>query len=281
MNNRLKPVILSIALVASHPVVAIELSHTQVKETGQDASSTAAGALSATDLAHARLWDLSETEWRRYKQLMQGIRGSISPSSISPIEVLGIHARDEAERQRYAEVWARAMREDVDRILAFQHAYDAAGKRLYPNEPLIDVDRLPVKAEETSAFQSTDRLLFFARPECPACDMLVGKLLKRIDEVSGRPECPACDMLVGKLLKRIDEVSGIDIYLTDIAPSDDATVRDWASTHRIDPEWVRTRRITLNHDGGALDSLTGGQGEVPTMLRRRGEVLSKLRASAL
>jgi integrating conjugative element protein (TIGR03759 family) len=197
-------------------------------------------------------------EWRRYKQMMQGVRGSISPSTLSPIEVLGIHARDEAERQRYAEAWARAMHEDVDRILTFQRAYDAAGKRLYPNEPLIDIERLPGKTEEASAFQSTDRLLFFARPECPACDMLVGKLLKRIDEVSG-----------------------IDIYLTDIAPGDNAAVRDWASTHRIDPEWVRTRRITLNHDGGALDSLTGGQGEVPTMLRRRGEDLSKLRASDL
>ena len=31
-----------------------------------------------TDLAHARLWGLTETEWRRYQQLMQGIRGSIA-----------------------------------------------------------------------------------------------------------------------------------------------------------------------------------------------------------
>ena len=258
MNSRLKPIILSIALVASLPVVATELSNTQVKQTGQDDSSIEANTLSATDLARARLWDLSEVEWRRYKQLMQGIRGSISPSTISPIEVLGIHARDEAERQRYAEAWARAMREDVDRILAFQRAYDAAGKRLYPNEPLIDIDRLPGKAEETSVFQSTDRLLFFARPECPVCDVLMNKLLKRIDEVSG-----------------------IDIYLTDVTPGDDVAVRDWASSHQIDPEWVRSRRVTLNHDGGALNKLTSGQGEVPTVLRRRGEDLSQLRASDL
>ena len=128
MNSRMKAIFLSIALVVSHPVVATKLSHTQVKDTGQDASSTAASALSPTDLARARLWDLSETEWRRYKQLMQGVRGSISPSTISPIEVLGIHARDEAERQRYAEAWARVMYEDAGRILAFQHAYDAATK---------------------------------------------------------------------------------------------------------------------------------------------------------
>ncbi|MCP3667402.1 MAG: TIGR03759 family integrating conjugative element protein [Gammaproteobacteria bacterium] len=258
MNSRMKTVMLSIALVATHPVVAAELSHTQVKVTGQDASSTAASALSPADQTRAHLWDLSEVEWRRYKQLMQGVRGSISPLSISPIEVLGIHARDEAERRRYAEIWARAMHEDVGRILAFQRAYDAAGKRLYPNELLIDVDKLPRKRERTSTLQNTDRLLFFARPECPVCDLLMGKLLKRIDEVSG-----------------------IDIYLTDIAPDDDATVRAWASTHQIDSEWVRNRRITLNHDGGALDKLTSGQGEVPYMLRRRGEELSQLRFSDL
>jgi len=210
---------LFIALVASTSVETADLSHTQIKETGQDASSSVANILSDADRVRARLWDLSEAEWQRYKQLMQGIRGSISPSTISPIEVLGIHARDETERQRYAEVWARAMREDVDRILAFQRAYDVAGKRLYPNELLIDIDRLPRKTEETSAFQSTDRLLIFVRPKCPVCDVLMNKLLKRINEVSG-----------------------IDIYLTDIAPGDDAAVRDWASTHRIDTKWVRSRR---------------------------------------
>ena len=258
MNSQMQTVILSIALVALHPVDAAELSHTQVRETGQDASSTAASALSPTDLARAHLWDLSETEWRRYKQLMQGVRGSISPSTISPIEVLGIHARDEAERQRYAEAWARAMHEDVDRILAFQRAYDAAGKRLYPNQPLIDIHKLPRKTEKTGALQSIDRLLFFARPECPVCDLLMGKLLKRIDEVSG-----------------------IDIYLMDIDPGDDAAVRAWASRHQVDPEWVRGRRITLNHDGGALDKLTNGEGETPYVLRRRGKELSQLRVSDL
>ncbi len=258
MNCRMKTIIVSIALVVSHPVVAAELSHTQVKETGQDTSSTVASALSPTDLTRANLWDLSETQWQRYQQLMQGIRGSISPSTISPIEVLGIHARDQAERQRYAEVWARAMYEDAGRILAFQRAYVVATKQLYPNESLIDINRLPKKTQEKRPLQSTDRLLFFVRSECPACDLLLGKLLQRIDEISG-----------------------IDIYLTGIASADDTAVRTWASTHQINPELVRSRRITLNHDGGALNKLTNGTGKAPYMLRRRGEELSPIRAADL
>jgi integrating conjugative element protein (TIGR03759 family) len=258
MNSQWKVALLSIALVASSPVMATDIASTRVKETGQAASSTATNSLSETDRVRARTWGLSETEWRRYKQLMQGVRGSISPSTISPIEVLGIHARDEAERRRYAQVWARAMHEDASRILAFQHAYDAATKQLYPNELLIDLNRLPEKSGTTSALVSTDHLLFFARPECPACDLLMSKLMERVDEVNG-----------------------IDIYLTGIELGDDAAVRAWASAHAIEPSWVRNRRITLNHDGGALERLTHGQGEVPTILRRRGEDLSPIRVSDL
>jgi integrating conjugative element protein (TIGR03759 family) len=258
MSSRFLFTALGLVLAISVPVYAGNVASTLTTETGKETSTSKTSVLSDSERARARTWNLSEMEWLRYLELMQGIRGSISPEAISPIEVLGIHARDEAERQRFAEAWARAMREDVDRILAFQHAYDAAGKRLYPNEPLIDIDRLPGKTEETSVLQSTDRLLFFARPECPACDMLVGKLLKRINEISG-----------------------IDIYLTDISPGDDAAVRDWASTHKIDLEWVRSRRITLNHDGGALDSLTSGVGEAPYILRRRGADVLQLRVSDL
>ena len=249
---------IGIALAATSPGFAADSATTRVEETGQDHSSTETTTLSAADRARSHLWNLSETEWSRYQTLMQGIRGSISPSTISPIEVLGIHARDDTERTRYAELWARAMHEDAERILAFQHAYDMAAKRLYSNEPLIDVTRLPEKSEDITPFQSSDRLLFFTRPECPACDVLMNQLLKKIDVISG-----------------------IDIYLWDIAPGDDATVRAWASTHRIEPDWVRSRRITLNHDAGALDKLTRGQGDVPSVFRRRGEDLARLRAADL
>jgi integrating conjugative element protein (TIGR03759 family) len=254
MTISCKLLLLSIVLAVATPVYATDITNTQLDRTGPVDSTIDGNTLSASDRARAQQWDLSEVEWRRYQQLMRGIRGSISPSTISPIEVLGIHARDDAERRRYAETWARIMYEDAGRILAFQQAYDAAVKSLYPNQPLIDVSLLPGKSEETTELQSTDRLLFFTRPDCPACDLILSKLLKRIDEVAG-----------------------LDIYLSEVLQGDDSVVRDWASSHRIDPTWVHSRRITLNHDGGALDKLTEGRGEVPTLFRRRGETLSPIR----
>jgi integrating conjugative element protein (TIGR03759 family) len=197
-------------------------------------------------------------EWQRYRQLMQGIRGSISPGTISPIEVLGIHARDAEERQRYAERWAQTMHEDAERILAFQHTYDAAIRRLYPDESLIDPDRLPEPSEKTGSLEPGDRVLFFTRVACPACDALFGRLIQKIDAIAG-----------------------IDIYLSGEHGEDDEAVRDWAKNHAIRPEWVRSRRVTLNHDAGALTKLTHGEGQVPYLMRRRGEAVLQLRAADL
>ena len=68
--------------------------------------------------------DSPKPEWRRYRSLMWKEPRAVSvKSTISPIEVLGIHAEDAVERDRYAETWARMMRRTVARILAFQHAY--------------------------------------------------------------------------------------------------------------------------------------------------------------
>jgi integrating conjugative element protein (TIGR03759 family) len=88
-------------------------------------------------------------------------------------------------------------------------------------------------------------------------------------------------VLLQRLLKRIDTLAGIDVYLLGLSSDDDKAVRDWAEQHMIAPAWVRSRRVTLNHDGGALSELTQGKGDVPYLLRRRGDLLAVLSPSAL
>ena len=259
MNSRVAGLVSILSLLGTEiPANAnepIETDTTQSQITGTVDVKT---PLLPIEKARAEVWGLSETEWRRYRSLMEGIRGSISPSTISPIEVLGIHAEDAAERNRYAEIWARMMREDVARILAFQHAYDEAGRRLFPGEQLIDPNRFPQNNPKSLDLSSEDRVLFFTRPDCPSCDWLLARLLNHVDEVAG-----------------------IDIYLADVDPGDEAAVRAWASERGIRPEWVKHRKVTLNFDAGALDRLTGGQALVPVLMRRRGDDIEPLSASAL
>ena len=259
MNNAfLLPLVVALAPTAISSGHAGAVHAPQTETARIESVRTDETSLSRTDIDQARDWGLSETEWRRYQSLMQGIRGSVSPATISPIEVLGIHARDESERRRYAEAWAQAMWEDAERILAFQRAYVEAGRKLYPGVHLIDPSRLPRNDGQTAGLQPQDRVLFFTRPNCAPCDALLERLRARIERIAG-----------------------IDIYLAGINPGDDQTVRDWAMNHGIEPEWVRSRRVTLNVEAGALAELTDGQGEVPTLMRRRGEALSLLSVAEL
>jgi len=231
-----------------------ELTTSRVNET-----EVATTRLSATERTRAQAWGLSEVEWRRYGSLMQGIRGSISPATLSPIEVLGIHARDDAERRRYAERWAVMMREDAERILAFQRAYDEAGRRLFAGETLIDPLRLPRREAEASELEVGDRVLLFTEPGCAPCDAVLERLLGRLEHLSG-----------------------VDIYLGGVTPGDEAAVRAWAAEHGIRPEWVLLRQVTLNFEGGALERLVPGAGSArPYLLRRRGDTVAVLPTSAL
>jgi len=150
------------------------------------------------------------------------------------------------------------MREDVDRILAFQRAYDEAGRRLYPNEQLIaDVPgraAMPVTAGQTPQ----DRLLLFTAPNCAPCDAVLQDALGHIDRIAG-----------------------IDIYLGQIAPEDTAGVRRWATGHGIAPAWVKSGRVTLNFEAGTLTRLGRATAGLPVLLRRRGETITPVASAEL
>lgn len=116
-----------------------------VQERSSQAASAAQSAtgLNATDLQVARIWGLSNEEMHRAKLLLQGPRASFSVEHLSPIEALGIHARSDAERRKYAEMFARVFHQDVERSLAWNASFQDAMQRLYPNEPMVDYRGLP------------------------------------------------------------------------------------------------------------------------------------------
>jgi len=198
-------------------------------------------------------WQLSEPEWQHYLNLMQGIRGSISPSSLSPIEVLGIHAETDAERKRYARRWAQLMREDVDRILAFQHAYTEASLELYGSQPVINKSRLP----GTSLTSSEVNRLIKAPPLYDGDRLLVFLKVNA---------CPPCLVTIQQVLARTaHQKVQVDIYFTDTRdPQDNPLIIAWAKQQRLDPKQLSQKTLTLNHDQGTLAKVSqSGSAEVP------------------
>lgn len=215
-------------------------------------------AVTITDQERMRMWGLTEEEWRRYHTLLSGPRGLGRPT-LDPIMELGITARNDAERRRYAEIAARQENVRVEGELAFQRAYDDARKRLYPNESLIDVARFETlrgQARKISASQRSastkasaeGRLLLFTRLDCTPCNTTVDTVVRR---VSAKTDLAA------------------DIYFLGTRPSDNAAIQAWAAQRGIAPDMVKKRRITLNHDNATLAKLGRSASSLPQLVRLR------------
>ncbi|WP_397453215.1 TIGR03759 family integrating conjugative element protein [Pseudomonas sp. NA-150] len=188
----------------------------------------------------ASQWGLDTAEWEHFQQLMQGPLGIHSPN-LDPLTALGIEAKTEQERTRYAELQVHMETARVTKLLAYQNAYDEAYKRLYPQMlpvNLVGTDLTP----QASPVSAPDRLAVFVTADCKTC----------ADKV--------------KQLQRDNQ--RFDVYLVGSRGSDDS-IRAWALTAGISPDKVHSRQITLNHDSGRWTRV-GGKGEFPAVLREIG-----------
>jgi integrating conjugative element protein (TIGR03759 family) len=185
-------------------------------------------------------WGLSVDEWTRYRDLMLGPLGVYSPN-IDPLTALGIEARSGQERQRYAELQVAAEAQRVEKLLAYQRAYDDAWQRLHADMPRVILpDAGPAFSPVMPA--ASGRLALFVEDACPTCDQTALKL-----QAAGR---------------------AFDIYVVD-SGADDARIRAWAERIGIDPAKVRSGKVTLNHDAGRWVSL-GLPGDLPAIVRQVG-----------
>lgn len=231
--------ILLSVLVVSYAVQAqspAQQASSQVRDTVTEHSQS-----SATE-HKAQQWGLQPQEWQRYQELMDGPLGIYSPG-LDPLSALGISARDEAERRRYAEIQVMAETQRVERELAYQRAYDEAFRRLYPD--LLPLGSLGSGSDSRTgvmAVVSSGRLAVFVREACPSCEDKVRQL-----QQAG---------------------TTFDLYLVD-SGQDDARIRRWATRVGIEPQKVFSRAITLNHDAGRWQALGLG-GELPAVVREVG-----------
>jgi integrating conjugative element protein (TIGR03759 family) len=189
----------------------------------------------ALEERQARDWGLRSEEWARYRQLMQGPLGIYSPN-LDPLTALGIEARSDEERNRYAELQVQAESRRVNKTLAYQRAYDAAWKRLFPGQQRVN---LPGAHAPGSGNKGSGRLAVFVKADCAPCEQRVRQL-----QAAG---------------------TTFDLYMVG-SRRDDARIRQWAAQAGIDPGRVQARTITLNHDAGRWLSL-GLPGELPAVVR--------------
>lgn len=191
-----------------------------------------------SDEQSAREWQLSSEEWARFQALMQGPLGVYSPG-LDPLTALGVEARSDEERRRYAELQVRAETHRVEKLLAYQRAYDEAWQRLHPDMPRVILPGAePAFSPVTTV--TDGRPALFVKDDCAACDRIAQRL-----QAAG---------------------TDFDIYFVG-SHADDDRIRNWAQRIGIDPARVRSRNITLNHDAGRWLSL-GLPGDLPAQVRQ-------------
>jgi len=188
----------------------------------------------------ANEWELNLDEWARYRELMRGPLGIYAPN-LDPLTALGIEARTDEERRRYAELQVNAEARRVEKMLSYQRAYDAAWQRLYPKLQRVELGgaRSTTETSDSAARDSAARLAVFVKDACAPCEQRVRQL-----------------QAVG---------TTFDVYVVG-SRQDDARVRQWAARAGIEPQKVRAGTITLNHDAGRWLAI-GLQGELPAVVR--------------
>ena len=169
----------SIALGCAHPAIAADASSVTVRPTIQDTAAPGSRTSGRTDEINggyqlsqqeqAQFWGLSLDEMARATALLRGPRASFSIANLSPIEALGIHARSEGERRRYAELMVRVQHLDVERSLAWVREIAAAKQRLFPNDQVVSFEGLPPIQADTAeaALLNVPRSALKSSPQRP------------------------------------------------------------------------------------------------------------------
>ncbi|HDY86059.1 MAG TPA: TIGR03759 family integrating conjugative element protein [Methylophaga aminisulfidivorans] len=247
MNLRFKNHVLLVLILAANTSLAAD------KITSKETQSKAIDSSEYQTEQKHLMWGLSAAEYSRYEELMKGIRGSISPETISPIEVLGIHAQNDAERRKYARLWADMMEKDAERVLAFQRAYDQAW-RDKGDKPLIDITQL--KTQSPSVIPTTTT----QSSGLPANNLIIATKLDG---------CAACDKKIQQLLTSmlVDKTLHLDVYFSDSSDKPNSVIRQWAISNRVDAEMLKSRRLTLNHGQSLINQYQLDEKQLPATFK--------------
>ncbi len=164
-------------------------------------------------------WGITEKEYSEYLAIMEGKRGTWTPTA-DPILALGVEAKSEEERRRYAELYVQQEFERQERDKAFVLATIAARERLYPG-------MLPFGNSTKPQFSAViDRLALVVEQNCSGCGAALKKYIK--------------------VLRKSSAIEALDIYLSD-SNGNDEQLRRWVAANNVPTELIRTRRITINH----------------------------------
>lgn len=182
--------------------------------------------LTKKQLHEAKVWGLTTEEEKRYVFLMQN-KSKLYYKGLrqTPLDILGLNARNEAERNHFAEIAAKQEAQKVSQNIAWNNAFHKASNQLFANVPVVgDFDPSPYSpyAHKPVHLSGGDTLFFFIKEE----DAVKTILFMLYDALENTPNAK------------------LHLMLMDM---DDTTIQLWANQHQIPQHLVNSGRISLNH----------------------------------
>lgn len=201
----------------------------------------------------ALTWNLSIAEEKRFVLLMHNKSGVYYLNkTLTPIDILGINARSNDERNNYAARAAQLEFLQTAKLLAYQAAYHQAA------EAIMTTTQLPVIKD----FNKKNFSAYHYQPlELAANDQLL-LFIKKDDPVRA---------IMGTLLSVLSKAPKVqlNIYFVDHLITDHS-IQQWANAQTIPVSWVNDKRITLNRNSSRYNLLALPNKTTPLLLLVRG-----------
>ena len=206
--------------------------------------------LSDTEKHEAKVWQLTEAEEKRYIQIMQSRSGLYYQGlRMSPIDILGLNARDDAEREHFAELAAIQEAQKVAQNIAWNNAFYQAYNKLFKDVPVVgDFDPSPYSpyAHQPIQLKPGDRLYLFVKAD----DAVKTILMQLVDAVSRTPN------------------TQLNLLFVDM---DSDAIQLWANRQQIPLALVNSQQITLHDGKQQYDALMFKNKRTPLLLLSNGK----------
>lgn len=182
--------------------------------------------LNEKQLHEAKVWNLTLDEEKRYVFLMQN-RSKIYYQGLrqTPLDILGLNARNEAERNHFAELAAVQEAQKVSKNIAWNNAFYKAYNKLFANVPVVgDFDPSPYSpyAHKPVQLNQGETLYLFIKSD----DAVKTILLTLTEAIENTPDTRLHLMFL---------------------ETDDLSIQLWANKNQIPQYLVNSGRISLNH----------------------------------
>lgn len=215
--------------MSRHGILLLSVALSAATAWGQELRESTRSEPAFQDLSQqARQWQLTERQWRRYQELMSGVRGIWTPNA-DPLLVLGAHAETAQERRHFADLYVAREYERVEGELAFQRAVTAAWARNYPQHNRINpVAQLHPRQDAITALLEQGQVRRYGvvvESNCSACDEVVRTFITKATQGQHPP---------------------VDFFVRDTG-GDAQVLTRWATAHGVPVEATVQGRITLNH----------------------------------